>query len=194
MSIAKRVFQLATTIMVILVLLVAFFLVGVRLIGFYPYTVLSGSMEPTYHVGAIIYVKKVDPLTLKVGDPVTFMMNEDTVATHRIVEVIPDESDPTLVRFRTKGDNNDVIDGGELHCKNVIGKPVFSIPYMGYLAEYLQNSAGRYVLFGLCGVLLLSAFLPGDKKKKGGSDPAADDASDKEDDTADVGNNNDLLS
>ena len=63
---------------------------------------------------------------------------------------------------------------------------------MGYLAEYLQNSAGRYVLFGLCGVLLLSAFLPGDKKKKSGSDLAADE-SDKSDD-ADVGNNNDLLS
>ena len=193
MSIVKRVLQLASTVMVILVLLVAFFLVGVRLIGLHPYTVLSGSMEPTYHVGSVIYVKKVDPMTLQVGDPITFMMNETTVATHRIVEIIPDENDPASVRFRTKGDNNDVVDGGDgVHSKNVIGKPVFSIPYMGYLAEYLQNSSGRYVLFGLCAVLLLSTFLPNDKKKKSGSEPTADD-SDKSEDAADVGNNN-LLS
>ena len=183
MSIVRRIFQLASTILVILVLLVAFFLVGIRLIGLHPYTVLSGSMEPTYHVGSVIYVKKVDPKTLEVGDPITFMMNETTVATHRIVEIIPDESDPTAVRFRTKGDNNDEVDGGDgVHCNNVIGKPVFSIPYMGYLAEYLQNSSGRYVLFGLCAVLLLSTFLPGDKKKTSGSEPAenADNASETE--------------
>ena len=174
----KRIFQLASTIMVILALLVAFLLVGIRLIGLYPYTVLSGSMEPTYHVGSIIYVKKVDTQTLKVGDPITFMMNDTTVATHRIIEIIPDENDPSSVRFRTKGDNNDVADGGDgVHCNNVIGKPVFTIPYMGYLAAYLQSSSGRYLLFGLCAVLLLSVFLPNDKNKKSEADSVEGDTS-----------------
>lgn len=173
----KRIFQLASTIMVILALLVAFLLVGIRLIGLYPYTVLSGSMEPTYHVGSIIYVKKVDPLTLTVGDPITFMLN-DTIVTHRIIEVIEDENDPTSVRFRTKGDNNDVADGGDgVHCNNVIGKPLFSIPYMGYLAVYLQNSSGHFVLFGLCAVLLLSVFIPNDKNKKSEADSVEGDTS-----------------
>ncbi|MBQ3056240.1 MAG: signal peptidase I [Clostridia bacterium] len=176
----KRIFQLASTIMVILALLVAFFLVGIRLIGLYPYTVLSGSMEPTYHVGSIIYVKKVDPLTLTVGDPITFTLN-NTVVTHRIIEVIEDENDPAVRYFRTKGDNNDVADGGDgVHCNNVIGKPVFSVPYLGYLAVYLQSSSGRYLLFGLCAVLLLSTVLPSGKNKKSEADSVEGDTSDTE--------------
>ena len=41
-------------------MIMAILLVGVRVIGLNVYTVLSGSMEPTYHTGSLIYVKKVD--------------------------------------------------------------------------------------------------------------------------------------
>ncbi|MBQ9099435.1 MAG: signal peptidase I [Clostridia bacterium] len=161
----KRVWNMVTTIFVVLIVLLAILLVGVRLVGIKPYTVLSGSMEPTYHVGSLIYVKEVDPLTLQEGDPVTFMLNENTVATHRIIERIPDETDPTVVRFRTQGDNNDTPDGELLHCKNVIGKPLFTIPYLGYLANYIQNPPGRFVALGACVLLLLAVIFSGSDKK-----------------------------
>ena len=68
--------------------MLAILLVGVRVVGFSPYTVLSGSMEPTYSVGDLIYVKTVDPDSIKVGDPITFVANEKlVVATHRVVAV-----------------------------------------------------------------------------------------------------------
>ena len=125
----KFVWNVVTTVFVVLIVVFAVLLVGVRIVGIQPYTVLSGSMEPTYHVGSLIYVSRnVDPLELKTGDPVTFMLNETTVATHRIIEVIPDESDPTVVRFRTKGDANKDPDGALVHSANVIGKPIFTIP------------------------------------------------------------------
>ena len=38
----------------------ALLLVGVRLFGMQVFTVLSGSMEPTYQTGSLIYVKDVD--------------------------------------------------------------------------------------------------------------------------------------
>ena len=41
------------TVIVILAVLLAVLLVGVRLTGLQVYTVLSGSMEPAYHVGSI---------------------------------------------------------------------------------------------------------------------------------------------
>ena len=44
------------------------------------------------------YVKKVDASALQTGDPITFMLDEDTVATHRIIEVIPDSEDAAVVR------------------------------------------------------------------------------------------------
>ena len=52
----KAVWNIITNILVGLVVLLAIALVGVRLVGIQVFTVLSGSMEPAYHVGSLIYV------------------------------------------------------------------------------------------------------------------------------------------
>ena len=146
---------------VIVIVALAVALVGVRLAGIRTFAVTSGSMEPTYHVGSLIYVKSVDTDELKVGDAITFMLNEDTVATHRIVEILPDEEDSSVVCFRTKGDANDTVDGSLVHCKNVIGKPIFTVPYLGYLANVIQHPPGSYIALGVAAILLVLVFLPG---------------------------------
>ena len=174
----KKIWKCITSVLVALVVIVALLLVGARLIGLQVFTVLSGSMEPAYHVGSLIYVKDVDPFELESGDVITFMLDENTVATHRIVEVVPDEEDDSVVRFRTKGDANENVDGSLVHYKNVIGSPVFTIPYLGYAVSYIQNPPGTYVAISACAILLLLVFLPdlfdGDiKKKKDADDDAA---------------------
>ena len=156
----KKVWNVVSTVLVVLVVLLAVALVGVRLVGLTPYVVLSGSMEPTYHTGSLIYVKKVDPFTIEPGTPITFMMDEDTIATHRVVGVVPDEEDSTVIRFRTKGDANDAEDGTLVHYKNVIGTPVFSIPYLGYVSDYITNPPGMYIGFTVLGVIILMLFAP----------------------------------
>ena len=156
----KKVWDGFTTILVALVVILAILLVGVRLVGLQVYTVLSGSMEPTYETGSLIYVRSVDYKALTVGDVITFMLDEDTIATHRIVEVVPDETDPETIRYRTKGDANDAIDGSLVHYKNVIGSPVFSIPKMGYFANYIQNPPGMYIAISAGAIILLLVFLP----------------------------------
>lgn len=165
---AKKLLQIISTILVALAVLLAVALVGVRLAGIRTFTVLSGSMEPTYHVGSLIYVKKVDPTTIQPGQVITFMLDENTVATHRVVEVVPDEDDPSTLRFRTKGDANDAEDGSLVHYKNVIGTPVFTIPKLGYVANYIQHPPGLYVAISAGAVLLLLTFLP--DLLSGGSD------------------------
>ncbi len=156
----KKAWDIITSILVGLVLLLAIALVGVRLFGFQVYTVLSGSMEPTYHTGALLYVKDVDYTELEAGDVITFILNEETVATHRIMGVVPDEEDPTVLRFRTKGDANESEDGRLVHYKNIIGSPVFSIPYLGYVANMIQNPPGTYIAISAGAALLLLLFLP----------------------------------
>lgn len=156
----KKVWNAVTTVVVILIVILALLLVGVRLIGFQVFTVLSGSMEPAYMTGSLIYVKEVDPFTLADGDVITFMLDEDTVATHRIVGVVPDETDPNTIRFRTKGDANNYEDGQLVHYKNVIGTPVFTIPGLGYVANYIQHPPGLYFSIAAAVVILLLAFLP----------------------------------
>ncbi len=156
----KKVWNVVSSILVALVVILALLLVGARLVGLRVFTVLSGSMEPAYHTGSLIYVKKVDPFTIQPGQPITFLLDEDTVATHRVVGVVPDEEDPGVIRFRTKGDANEAEDGALVHYKNVIGTPVFSIPYLGYLADYIQHPPGMYVAISAGAILLLLVFLP----------------------------------
>lgn len=169
----KKVLNVITTILVILAVLLAVALVGVRLIGFQVFTVLSGSMEPTYHVGSLIYVQKTDPESIKVGDPITFVLNDDlVVATHRVVEI--DRGEDGALRFTTKGDANAAIDGSPVHQNNLIGVPKFTIPYLGYFSSYVQHPPGTYVAIAAGAVLILLLFLPeliktfseGDKKGK----------------------------
>lgn len=170
----KKILNVISTILVVIVVVLALLLVGARFIGLNVYTVLSGSMEPTYHVGSLIYVKDVDTDELKAGDVITYMLDEDTIVTHRIADVIPDETDPSIIRFQTKGDANDSVDGSLVHYKNVIGTPVFSIPKLGYLANYIQKPPGRYIAISAGAIILLLVFLPdlfsdddkSEKKKK----------------------------
>ena len=170
----KKIMNVISTILVAIVVVLALLLVGARFIGLNVYTVLSGSMEPTYHVGSLIYVKDVDTDELKTGDVITYMLDEDTIVTHRIADVIPDETDPSIIRFQTKGDANDSVDGSLVHYKNVIGTPVFSIPKLGYLANYIQKPPGRYIAISAGAIILLLVFLPdlfsddgkSEKKKK----------------------------
>lgn len=160
MSTVKKVWNVVSTVLVALVVLLALLLVGARVFGLRVYTVLSGSMEPTYHTGSLIYVRKVDPYTIQEGQPITFMLDQNTIATHRVVGVVQDEEDATVIRFRTKGDANEAEDGSLVHYRNVIGTPVFSIPYLGYVAHYIQHPPGMYVAISAGAVLLLLVFLP----------------------------------
>ena len=156
----KRICSAVTTVAVTLVVILAVLLAGVRIFGLSPYVVLSGSMEPEYPVGSMIYTKKASPQEFRVNDPITFLINPQTVATHRIIEIIPDPDDSSALRFRTKGDANDIPDGGSVHQNNVIGKPVFCIPLLGYVASYIQNPPGRYVALATGVALVLIAFFP----------------------------------
>lgn len=155
----RKIWDIVTTFIVVVVVLGAIALVGVRLFGLDVYTVLSGSMEPTYHVGSVIYVQKVDPAEVKVGDPITFVLNENlVVATHRVVAIDKDEEG--VIRYTTKGDANDSVDGGRVHQANLLGKPVFTIPYLGYVANFIQNKPGMYIAIAAGAVLILLMFLP----------------------------------
>ena len=172
----SRIWKVVSSILLAVVVILAVLLVGVRLTGFQVFTVLSSSMEPAYHTGALLYVKEADPAEITVGTPITFHLNDSTVATHRVVEVVPDASDPEIHLFKTKGDANDVEDGGLVHQDQVIGVPRFSIPYLGYVAHYIQTPPGKYIAIAGCALILLLSFLPDlfssedEKKSKGKED------------------------
>ena len=161
----NKIWNIVSTVLVVLIVLCAGFLMGSRVLGYECYTVISGSMEPVYRVGDLLYVKEVDPNTVKVGDPITFVLNENlVVATHRVVRI-----DAEKQHFYTKGDANQIEDSEPVHFKNVIGVPEFSIPKLGYVSDFIQNPPGMYIAIGGGIVLIVLVFLPdllGKKKKK----------------------------
>ena len=152
----KKIWDTVTTVLVVLVVVFAVFLMGSRLVGLQVFHVVSPSMEPTYSEGDLLYVKTVDPDSVKVGDPITFVLNEDlVVATHRVVAI-----DSENRQFTTNGDANETEDAAPVHFNNLIGVPVFSIPLLGYVSAYIQSPPGMYVAIGLGVVLLAAVFLP----------------------------------
>lgn len=163
----KKIWNVISTTVVVVVVVCAIFLMGSRLMGFRVFNVISGSMEPEYKIGDLIYVKSVDVNSIEIGDPITFVMNEDlVVATHRVVEI-----DAENQHFYTKGDANDVADASPVHFNNVIGVPQFRIPKLGYVSDFIQNPPGMYITIAVGVLLIVAVFVPdlvgmGKKKKE----------------------------
>jgi len=157
-----------STVMVVVSILFAFLISGVRILGFDVFGVLTGSMEPTYPVGSLIYVKPVDAQDLRVNDVITFSVTPGVIATHRIVEVVPDENNPLVTRFRTKGDANNDVDAALVSAGNIVGKVMFSVPALGQVASYIQEPPGLYVAIAICGLMIAFVFFTDslDEKQK----------------------------
>ena len=163
----SKIWSVVSTVLVGAVVVLAVLLLGGRLLGWQVFTVVSGSMEPVYHVGDLLYVRPAEPADLQPGDVITFVMNEQlVVGTHRIVEV---EDTGERLYFYTKGDANAAMDAAPVAQENVLGTPVFSIPLLGYVAAFVQQPPGSYVAVAVGAVLLalvLLPDLPGSKKRR----------------------------
>lgn len=132
-------------------------LVGTRFLGFQLFTVLSGSMEPELPVGSVIYVRPVEAQDIRVRDVITFRLENGANATHRVVEVMDGGGD---LQFRTKGDANPIDDAEPVSAEQLIGRPVFHVPCLGYLVTYMQTPKGTYTAMAAAAGLLILAFLP----------------------------------
>ncbi|MBR1824588.1 MAG: signal peptidase I [Ruminococcus sp.] len=93
---------------------------AVRVFGKSVLKVVTGSMEPSIHVGDYIIVEKTDTDTLEAGDIISFYSEQSDIngllVTHRIAEVEPDGS------FVTKGDANPVTDSVTVRPERIVGK------------------------------------------------------------------------
>ena len=117
--------------------------------------VLTGSMEPNYPVGSLIFVKEIEPDQLEVGDVITYRLDSDTVVTHRIVEI-----DKEAQTVTTKGDANSSNDGSPVPYSEIVGKAHFKIPYLGYVSMNIKTPKGIMAICGVLIAIILLTFLP----------------------------------
>ncbi len=152
-----------TTLVLILLAALASILILPRLLGYTPYVVLTGSMADSYSVGSLIYVEEVKPETISIGDPITFVYNQDgQVVTHRVVAVDRDQQ-----VFQTKGDNNSSKDIAPVAFANLIGRPLFSLPLLGYLSVFLMTALGRMVAISLIVIVIVLLYVVPALSRKG---------------------------
>ena len=112
------------------------------------FVVTSGSMEPLYPTGSLIYVKNIDPEEVVENDTITFYMeNSQIIATHQVYEI-----DKENKNFKTQGINNKDEHGNIIHdatpvqFSSLIGKPVLCIKYLGYINRLITTPPGIYYI------------------------------------------------
>ena len=161
----KKIIDVVSSIIFCGFIFIAILLLIPRFMGIQPIAVLSGSMEPSYHVGSVVYVKQnISRDNIQVGDVITFNISDETMVTHRVVSINDDH-------YVTKGDANEVNDGGYIRYNQIVGKCVFSIPYLGYIAMYAASQKGILTLFFILFLTILITFIPEYLLlKKGGKD------------------------
>lgn len=124
-----------------------------KILGMDSFIVVSGSMEPSVPVGSIVYSREADPAQIEVGEIIVFIDPSRSTApiTHRVVE-----NDPDRGYIITKGDANAHNDVNPVTYDNVIGKAVFHLPFVGYLASPFATVMGKaaVAMFILGGWLL----------------------------------------
>ena len=146
--------------LILIGILAILLLVIPTMIGYKPFVVLSGSMEPQIKTGSIAYnnthVKAED---VKAGDVIVFK-TEKTYVTHRVVSINENNS------FTTKGDANKTEDLAPVKFENFKGKTVFSIPYLGKILNLMKSRIGIFILLSAVGINIVYAIFSEDDNKK----------------------------
>lgn len=113
------------------------------------YIVTSGSMIPAFEPGDAIYVRPVDPATLKVGDIITFKApGQDKFVTHRIFAI-------DTGGIQTKGDFNADPDAWQIAPDEVVGKTRVVVPNVGTYLSAIRSSGVGFLVIAIPLVLLL---------------------------------------
>lgn len=134
-----------------------------NVLGYKPFIVLSGSMESEIHQGDLIITKIIDPTTLKKDDVIAFRDSENTVTTHRIIELV-EKSGTTY--FVTKGDNNNTKDQNLVELTDVEGIYVTRIPGIGSIMMSLSQTSTIIILILGITVIFIIGFSISNKKQR----------------------------
>ena len=142
----------------------------INLGGISIYTIITQSMEPKYNVGDMVFSKKVDTSTLKVGDDVVYMGKEGDfsgkIVTHQIIKI---EVINNVKYYHTKGINNNVEDP-RITSDQIMGKVFMKGRILSLISKIINNEYGFYFVIFVPFVLLVSMEIIDiveEKKQKG---------------------------
>ena len=131
-------------IMIVALCIICAFLIcfSLGLLKYEPITILSNSMAPMFNKADIVVYKKLNREELNniKNNSIIIYTVENKNIIHRVINVIKEND---IVRYQTKGDNNNVPDTKLVETNQIKGIYVFHIKYLGIpsvlLYEYINN-------------------------------------------------------
>lgn len=117
-------------------------------LGYKPFIVLSGSMEPTILAGDLIVTRAIAPEQIVKDDIIAFRAEQNTVVTHRVTDVRTEDG----LTFLTKGDANTGADAKAVGVADLEGIYLWRVAGAGRFAMFLQTPIGMllFVITPLC--------------------------------------------
>ena len=149
---------------VVVLLPLATFLVGVWLFGAQLQAVQSGSMAPTYPTGSLLVVVPVDPASVDVGMPVTFVDpgEPERLVTHRVLAIRTEGG----LQFVTQGDANTRPDALPVPARMLRGHVLWHVNGLGNVLDWLQWPRGFILLVLLPAGLLAVAEIGARRRRR----------------------------
>lgn len=120
-------------------------------------TILTGSMEPEIPTGSLIVTSPFD--TYKIGDIITYRELHPTTQketnrtlTHRVIAT--KQTDQGIV-YIAQGDANRVPDINDIKNEHIYGKVLYTIPFVGYVYNFVSTLPGFILLIAIPAFLLI---------------------------------------
>lgn len=110
-------------------------------------------MEPAIKTGSLAITLPVLQKDIKQNDIVAFTSPSDPKETilHRIIFI----KSTIPFNYQTKGDKNDFPDNWDLMGVGILGKYIFSIPYIGYLINYIKSPFGYLIIIIIPSIIFI---------------------------------------
>ena len=123
--------------------------------GYQVMVVLTDSMEPEYPVGCMLFIQKVEPSELQIGDDITFYYTDKMVYTHRLYE-ITDEGGQLVYHAHGINKESTQCGGGvpadctyqhqDFTADVILGKVVGKSVFAGGVYSFMTSIPGLLVL------------------------------------------------
>jgi len=120
---------------------------------YHSFTNKSDSMNPAIDRGSITIVKSFS--NYQVGDAIAYYAQidgQEEIITHRITGIGGNV-------YTTKGDANEVADRELVKPRLVIGKVIYTIPYLGYLITFSKKLFGTWLLIIFPALMIVASEL-----------------------------------
>ena len=154
-----KIFNIIYNVVAITITLVFLFTVGVMATGTHVFAVATPSMETQIPEGSLVFVRQAQEYSER--DVITARLSNGNTFTHRIISV---DRENQLVY--TKGDANPSPDRLPTSFSDIIGKVIFTLPYLGLLSLNLNSNTVVFVLAAVLIVLMIIRFALHKKSSK----------------------------